>query len=101
MMLRNLFAKAPAATPAARSDPIAIEPAAVVQATPNSHPMLGRWLSFAQTQRQVLGALSGEVGGASDLVEHHAGELSAQFRTLATSANRQTTQLYKIAGLAN
>ncbi|MDB5407201.1 MAG: methyl-accepting chemotaxis sensory transducer [Rhodospirillales bacterium] len=91
-------APAPAAhDPAGMSDPVAAAPAIV----PQSDPMLGRWLAFAQTQCQVLGALGAEVGGASDIVEHHAGELSAQFRTLATSASRQSAQLLTIAGLAN
>jgi methyl-accepting chemotaxis protein len=104
MMLRRLFASAPSEAPAetpheplATGSPVVPEPVPA----PLVDPMLERWLSFAQTQRQVLGALSGEVSGASDVVEHHAGELSAQFRTLVTSANRQTSQLFKIAGLAN
>jgi methyl-accepting chemotaxis protein len=107
MMLRRFFAAADAAAPAppsgasAPGDPVASNPVAMTPAAPAVDPMLGKWLSFAQTQRQVLGALGAEVNGASDVVEHHAEELSAQFRTLATSANRQTSQLFKIAGLAN
>ena len=106
MMLHRLFAAAgvPAAPPETSSAAPAALPESMPAAAPPPpdlvRPTLERWLGLAETQRRVLGALCGEVTGASEVVEHYADELGERFRGLATSASDQSAQLFRIAGLA-
>lgn len=60
-----------------------------------------RWLALAEMQRRTLKVLSGEVTGASGIVEHYAVNLSGQFRGLADNARSQMTSLDEVLGYAN
>ena len=62
--------------------------------------LIGRWIGFANVQRQTLDALSTELGRTSTLVEDSTLDLSRRFRELAETSREQSSRVDAIVAMA-
>ena len=81
---------------------ITIAPASQPELEPSKHDdlLIGRWIGFANVQRQTLDALSTELGRTSTLIEDSTLDLSRRFRELAETSSEQSSRVDAIVAMA-